>query len=260
MQSLPNEILELILFCTDAQDLVRCFQVSQRFSDLISDSISLQYKIELALNGMVDGPSGGMNVSERLQALRTRKTAWASQQFAGTRTFTVSQYEWAFTGTHFAHLKLQTSLELEIIQIPCNISGITESSWTLPIAVSSEQIVQGFTIDGSQDLLVLIKGRRELEWTMEARSLATGYRHPDACYDSQILADTSEGVWISLILTGSGATVQFLADHVVIHVAVYRGEAISTKLIAYNWRTGVVLIVSNWILLYLLGHRFTYPL
>jgi len=70
---------------------------------------------------MRDGPPGGMDVYKRLQALRARKAAWAAGQFAASRTFPVSRHDYAFTGTHLAHLKPR--VELEIIQIPCTITA-----------------------------------------------------------------------------------------------------------------------------------------
>ena len=47
-----------------------CTQVCRYFSVLVRSDLYLQYKIELAQNGMVDGQSSTLPVSERLQRLR----------------------------------------------------------------------------------------------------------------------------------------------------------------------------------------------
>ena len=82
---LPTDILIVILSSLHGQDIAKCATVSEvisvegslthnqvchYFADLIHSDLSLQYKIELAQNGMVDGESSTLPVSERLQRLR----------------------------------------------------------------------------------------------------------------------------------------------------------------------------------------------
>jgi len=112
LDDVPNELLEHILWETDAQTTTRCRQVSKRFNDLISTSISLQYKIELAMACLQDGPPGEMTISERLQALRTRRAAWASGKFTDDGTCNPKHRNWVFTGTHFAWMRDERRLEV----------------------------------------------------------------------------------------------------------------------------------------------------
>ena len=84
---LPYDVLILIFSSLHAQDVARCtivsgpvgivdrfitchYQVCHSFADVIYSDLSLQYKIELAQNGMVDGESSTLAVSEKLQRLR----------------------------------------------------------------------------------------------------------------------------------------------------------------------------------------------
>ena len=46
------------------------YQVCRSFEDLIHSDLSLQYRIELARNGMIDGKSSTLHVSDKLQRLR----------------------------------------------------------------------------------------------------------------------------------------------------------------------------------------------
>ena len=46
--------------------------------------MALQYKIELAISGMVDGPPGGLPLGERLARLREHRAHMRAGTFAGT--------------------------------------------------------------------------------------------------------------------------------------------------------------------------------
>ena len=48
-------------------------QLCRRTLDVVEGDIRLQYKIELALAGMVDGPPGGLPLAERLARLRDHR-------------------------------------------------------------------------------------------------------------------------------------------------------------------------------------------
>ncbi len=81
---LPTDVLVLIFSLLRGQDIARstrvsvhvrsmellltCYQVCRSFSDL--SHLCLQYTIDLAQNGMVDGNTSVLPVSERLQRLR----------------------------------------------------------------------------------------------------------------------------------------------------------------------------------------------
>ena len=88
ISDLPRDVLILILWSLHGQDVARCiavsgfiefkfvdgfltrYQVCRLFADIIHADLALQYKIELAQNGMVDGESSTLPVSEKLERLR----------------------------------------------------------------------------------------------------------------------------------------------------------------------------------------------
>ena len=53
-------------------------QVNKTLRDLIDNNMAIQYQLELALAGMVDGPSRNATTRERLDALRAFKTAYST--------------------------------------------------------------------------------------------------------------------------------------------------------------------------------------
>ncbi|KAH8101210.1 hypothetical protein BXZ70DRAFT_116749 [Cristinia sonorae] len=79
-EDVPTEILEKILLNVDLQGVARCCQVCRRFHDIIVNSISIQYRLELAVDGFTDGPPGGLTVGDRLRALRDRRKNWMTMQ------------------------------------------------------------------------------------------------------------------------------------------------------------------------------------
>nr|VWO94555.1 N/A [Ganoderma boninense] len=66
----PSDVLLLILSFLHGQDIARCIRVSHGFAALIRSDLYLQYLIELAQSGMIDGESSALPVSERLRRLR----------------------------------------------------------------------------------------------------------------------------------------------------------------------------------------------
>jgi len=180
LHEIPEELLEHALLNADVRTIVRCRQVSKQFNDLISNSASIQYKVELALDNQQDGPQEEMVVSERLQALRARRAAWASGQFVHGEACFADRSNWAFAGTHLAWMT--DSRQLEVMRIPCTITGVVEEYRSLLVQTISEDIIQALAIDPAQDLLVLMK-KRASDWTIEVRSLTTGQGHPDARQD-----------------------------------------------------------------------------
>jgi hypothetical protein len=51
-------------------------QVCRELKKVIDSSVELQYRIELALDCMLDGPPSTLTVSERLEQLRDLRRAW----------------------------------------------------------------------------------------------------------------------------------------------------------------------------------------
>jgi len=75
----PIELVIRVLFNADLLSVLRSRQVGKVLNGIITESSLLQYKIELAINGMIDGPGiidGEETASSRLEALRAYRNAW----------------------------------------------------------------------------------------------------------------------------------------------------------------------------------------
>ena len=118
----------------------------------------LQYKIQLAIDGIEDGTPGGMTTVQRLDAIRRRREAWRSLQFDFKRFITVEgDRAHAFSGSHFAWVDLNG--HIRVLQVPSTIKGIPEKSWAVKAeGLDFEQSVD-MTIDADQDLLVVVVNR-----------------------------------------------------------------------------------------------------
>ncbi|KAI0656658.1 hypothetical protein C8Q70DRAFT_1010823 [Cubamyces menziesii] len=75
---IAEELQVLIISRLDAESILMCREVSKSLRDLIDNSVVLQYQLELALVGMVDGPPSAVPTSERLEALRAFKATYSA--------------------------------------------------------------------------------------------------------------------------------------------------------------------------------------
>ncbi|KAI0061505.1 hypothetical protein BV25DRAFT_763213 [Artomyces pyxidatus] len=75
---LPNEILLRILEMLGCRDILACHATCSRMRVLITDSIALQYSIELSACGMIDGRQDPhtLPIQERLDRIRRYTAAW----------------------------------------------------------------------------------------------------------------------------------------------------------------------------------------
>ncbi|KAH8101760.1 hypothetical protein BXZ70DRAFT_1007009 [Cristinia sonorae] len=182
---LPNEILEKILLQTDLTTISQCryiSKVSKAFNEVISGSISILYKLELAVDGFQDGNIDGMNVAERLEALRSRRSAWAAMQPAFKRKITMGRHALVdITRGHFAWLDDEKALH--VLQIPSVFRGIPEKEWVVQGAVGGilANARSRASMDPDEDILLIAEHRRDLNrWVLSIRSLTTGEHRPEA--------------------------------------------------------------------------------
>ena len=133
-------------------------QTSKHLNSFIETSIRLRYKVELALDGLEDGPSH-MATTERLRAIYKRREALRSMRsFDYNRCFVLSpETIETFTGTHFASMDLQGNVE--VLRVPSTLCGIREDfrRWKVPRAHSDGQSIRTMKIDPRQDLFVLVR-------------------------------------------------------------------------------------------------------
>ncbi|KAI0055776.1 hypothetical protein BV25DRAFT_1722855 [Artomyces pyxidatus] len=78
MLSLPNEILLRILENLEYKDVLTCRETCRTMDSMITTFVPLQYTIELAACGMLDGEGGPhtLDVHERLKLLKLYDEAW----------------------------------------------------------------------------------------------------------------------------------------------------------------------------------------
>jgi hypothetical protein len=104
---------------------------------------------------MVDGPPGNLITSERLDLLRSYEASWKNFEWNEHNTrFKPLGATWELYGNVWAHGI--GSDAIEFVQLPSHIRGIPMRQWTLRFDFS----VRDFTMDPSQNLLVMIEGFR----------------------------------------------------------------------------------------------------
>ncbi|PIL34938.1 hypothetical protein GSI_02725 [Ganoderma sinense ZZ0214-1] len=145
-------------------------QVCRLFSDLIHGDLSLQYRIELPQNGMVDGHRTTLPVSDRLQRLRQCSSNFANGAFdhedlgahpdylihlRNRRWNTTIHDDRSSSSLHSQNGK--SDLSLCVITPGSAQAGIESSLSLLPTGTASRQgfIITKWAIDGIQDLLVM---------------------------------------------------------------------------------------------------------
>ena len=138
-------------------------QVSKDLDRLILQSIRLQYKIELAKDGLEDGPPGGMVVRERLQSLLKRRIAWSLME--PTARIIIPDIDsssclfGASSGCHFAWPDAPN--RLNIIRIPSRLRNIAEKRWSITLPLDHPEhepwnSALKLMIDPDQNLLVVV--------------------------------------------------------------------------------------------------------
>lgn len=122
------------------------------FNSMINDSTELQYKIELAIAGMEDGPSSILLHADRLQRLRDREAAWHRLQWTSDKIIPMQPGGvWELYGGVLAQAKSRDTLSFT--RLPSEVRGIEEKHWELNLPV----LVRDFGMEPSLDLLVVIE-------------------------------------------------------------------------------------------------------
>ncbi|KAH8092497.1 hypothetical protein BXZ70DRAFT_1010814 [Cristinia sonorae] len=233
LQDLPHELLEKILLQADAPTITLCRLVCTAFTEVIRDSTAIQYKLELAINGYEDGTLNGWSTAEKLEALRSRRSACVAVQPTTIRTINIT-HEILFTRGHFAWISKED--EFHVLQLPSAFRGIPAKEWAVkgPIV---DVITQNRTaMDPDEDILAVAEyreGEREF-WVISLRSLTTGDYHPQA--KNRELASIRAGF-------ASGLDLTVWRDYVGIDHFEDRGDY--TYIYIYNWKTGERLLALD---------------
>lgn len=111
----------------------------------------LQYKLELALAGMKDGPPGPLSPKQRLKMLREHQRAWAAFAWTAEESSSIERHAWELWGGILAQATSPTSIIFR--QLPSKFRGVKEQQWI----VDSEHRFTDFAIEVSTQILVLLE-------------------------------------------------------------------------------------------------------
>ncbi|KAM5545949.1 hypothetical protein V8D89_000075 [Ganoderma adspersum] len=228
-KTLPPELIITILLDLGFRDLLRCRQVCTGFKVLIDEDVRAQYKVELAVAGMTDGPPSTLTPAERLSILRARQDAWDNLVWTTRHDVTMHQGGvWELYGNVLA--QAQGERTLHFTQIPSTIRGIKGTEWTVPDVGCK---IRDFGMDPAQDLLVVIEhfwDRRELTVRIHLKSLSTGAPHPAGPQGGMVTYQPKPGRYSYAIQTSEGYLGILTSS---------QGEDAS-ELLVWEWRTGTL--------------------
>lgn len=126
-------------------------QVCRRFRNC-ADSPNLQYKMELALAGMQDGPPSDTSPAERLRLLRAHQKAWDSLSWTGEETIPMLKGDtWELVGGVLGLADGSKSILLR--QLHSTLRSIPGRTWK----VEFDFILGDFTLDPTQDLIAALE-------------------------------------------------------------------------------------------------------
>ncbi|KAM5541127.1 hypothetical protein V8D89_005056 [Ganoderma adspersum] len=274
---LPHDVFFLILSSLHSQDIARCIAVCRSFADFIHSDLSLQYRIELAQNGMIDGESSTLPVSERLERLRQYSSNFKSgafhhedltahpdyvfpnrnllgrlQSVIPPERHSCTLYNEPEGGFDQDHSVLYLSLF-----VPGSAQGGIPSSrslFTIRGAVKPDMVAETWAMDYSEDLFVMV------EMTRISHQEEIDGRIPDVYIRfyslSGLKTDTmtphpaSTLPFIHLPIVGNSAKpkcvfhLQIVRDYVIFEIRVEWGDFDSSHYIdVHNWKTGQMVSV-----------------
>ncbi|KAI0059704.1 hypothetical protein BV25DRAFT_1828684 [Artomyces pyxidatus] len=230
---LPNELLLGILENLPVRDVLACNATCRHLRDLITDSVTLQYAIELFACGMLDGAQGPhtVPVPDRLDRLRHYAVAWerllwtnhiSLPHVAGFRLPLVVSGD-TLLFLHVADLDGMVS-RAYVQRLPSALREIEEHR-VIP-RFPAHSALSDFNISSDQDVLVFGELRSQHPPRLHIRSLSTGEIHPLA----GMLSVTDAAAPITAIHDLHG---DFLLEAV-------RVIGSPDKLNLRNWKSGVV--------------------
>ncbi|KAI8977790.1 hypothetical protein BD414DRAFT_495635 [Trametes punicea] len=226
---LPHELLGEIIKYLDSNEIARCRSVCTTLNTVIDANAALLYRIELGIEGLVDGPSGGFCTSDRLKQLFERRNRWLA-------------LDWSHVLALKPHEIIpQTALPYELqggifLSVKNRSGQITINKTVLPTredldARHASHALQvkalDITADPTQDLLVMldIYGRVNL-W-----SLSTYSAHPHAS-QSVLRTEGPDNLFITAL-------------HIAHDLIALVEWAASVQVTIWNWKTGRTIIFGS---------------
>ncbi|KAI0056623.1 hypothetical protein BV25DRAFT_1920866 [Artomyces pyxidatus] len=173
---LPDELLLRILENLDYKDVLACKATCLKLRN-ITTFVSLQYTVELAGCGMLDGkygqPERALDITERLERLREYDAAWRELKWTGSmhlphltgQSFSAHTGPLVFClpGTDRPHI---------IQEVPSKLRGTREAHYNF-----HSEPEERIKVDSSQDLVAYLEDEFE-NTRYSLKSLSTGEPHP----------------------------------------------------------------------------------
>ncbi|KAH9884816.1 hypothetical protein C8Q73DRAFT_718996 [Cubamyces lactineus] len=186
--NLPNELLLQCLSELDARDLIRSRQVCCRWRELIDSDATLQYKIELWANDMIDGPPSEIGVEDRLRRLREYQERWDDCELIchSSAEFDHRDATWCIEapstdGSVAYRVSGDNFSNLVVVSPPSTLRHVDRRMWTVPLAYIPG-IILSIATDAEQGLVLVATRPHGLpEITVHFLSLGNaGESHPEA--------------------------------------------------------------------------------
>ncbi|KAM5541124.1 hypothetical protein V8D89_005053 [Ganoderma adspersum] len=270
IRDLTADVLVLVLSLLHGQDIARCTRVCRYFAELIRSDLSLQYKIELAQNGMVDGDSSTLPVSGRLQRLREYAYMFCNGNFdhedLGSHPIYAQQLrglprKWVAVGQQLSNLyswDRRSDMTLSVFTPGSAQAGFQSNRCLLPISRAGRQglIIREWAIDGAQDLLVMAEiadtvgmpeeVRHRLDefhihlYSLNGSKSAGLIPHPAAMLPSLHLFAPAAGINDDIMPLANIVELQVAGRYIIWELTVAHGELRSVFVEVCDWRTGKV--------------------
>ncbi|TFY78781.1 hypothetical protein EWM64_g5232 [Hericium alpestre] len=186
---LPVELVCYILSFLDMHDLLTCMVTCKFLRGLVLDTPRLQYTIDLAEHQMVLlSPSPQTSIAAQRRLLNEREQRWSTLSWRHKVTTPVpaagSIYEFVggvYGNGHGQGDDRRVSGKITFYQFPTAagekalVEGGRVPSWTL---TEYDINIIDFSMDPSQDLLVLVSSTSESDYQVHLRTLSTNEPHP----------------------------------------------------------------------------------
>lgn len=182
-----------ILELCNMKELLACQLTCHALKDVITNSVSLRYKLALCEYGMCDDPRNGLSKAEKLGLLTTYVSVWGEIDSAKpeeVELFAGLGYPLDVSGNILVFYKPMAQnkvpgphRELVVCRAPSAIRRIELAHWVLTVPFGITDIC----IDASQDLFIYFLSSR-----FHICSLSSGKAHPLAEH-SEVVADGRNG-------------------------------------------------------------------
>ncbi|EPQ57726.1 hypothetical protein GLOTRDRAFT_36223 [Gloeophyllum trabeum ATCC 11539] len=204
-------------------------QINRHLKGVVDGSVLLQYKIELGVAGMVDGPPSHVTIGERWNRVRTHTDSWSGLSFETVQEIPCQKASrLQLYGNILARCVGKSTLAFNLL--PGHARGISAKEWRFENFSFS---IEDYVIDPVQDLLIVLPAQDAAPPRLYLSSLSTGEPHPlalesELSYPSGLIYDH-----FKLYLSGGFLGAQFRPA----------GGEPTEHLIVWSWKDGSICLV-----------------